>query len=117
MDAITKAIEALETAESGLRWYIDMCPQFARECDDEALAEIDVALSALRAQQDTKDGEASKHFTMYYTADQLLQAVREERERCAQACEAVAFKDCHEWRRDAVEKCVAAIRAMPGGEK
>jgi hypothetical protein len=55
--SIKSAIEALETAESGLRWYIDMCPQFARECDDEALAEIDAALSALRAQQDTKDGE------------------------------------------------------------
>ena len=32
-------------------------------------------------------------------------------ERCAALCEAVAYKDCHEWRRNAVEQCAAAIRA------
>jgi hypothetical protein len=69
MDAIKQAIEALETAESGLRWYIDMCPQFARECDDEALAEIDAALSALRAQQDTKD----EHIVWCGCGDEIVQ--------------------------------------------
>lgn len=40
------------------------------------------------------------------------EAVLMERERCAQAAEAVAYKDCHQWRRDAIEQAVAAIRSL-----
>lgn len=32
------------------------------------------------------------------------------REACARACEKVAFDGCHEWRREAVDMCAAAIR-------
>lgn len=36
-----------------------------------------------------------------------------ERERCIAAIQSVAFNGCHEWVRETVEKCAAAIRAQP----
>ena len=40
---------ALETARNGLLWYQDRYPKEVNGCDDEAMAEIDEALSAYHA--------------------------------------------------------------------
>lgn len=39
-------LAALEMARNGLLWYRDACPQQAEGSDDEALAQIDAALTA-----------------------------------------------------------------------
>jgi hypothetical protein len=54
--------------------------------------------------------------TAIYSDEQMRaygeQCAKAERERCVLACEAVAFDGCHEWRREAVDKCVSAIRSQ-----
>lgn len=46
---LEQAVEALEMAQTGLKWYRDMHPEDTDGSDDEADAEIDATLTALRA--------------------------------------------------------------------
>jgi hypothetical protein len=71
------------------------------------------------SERELDDDERERGWTQepLYTADQvtalIAQAVREERERCAQACEALSLYD----EDDPGASFAAAIRAMPGGAK
>jgi hypothetical protein len=74
------------------------------------------ALDRLHRSIGTKAGIAKAR--LREAADQISAAhaagVRAGMLRAAQIAETVAFDGCHEWRREAVDMCAAAIRAEAG---
>lgn len=72
MQAAAAALEALETAKTGLQWYRDMHPEDVDASDDEADQEIDAALSLLRAALETPSEAEQVCFEAYQIVGCLL---------------------------------------------